>query len=85
MRLLLLNRISLLTVEGIREFHVALDDGFGLYAAEIIHSLRKAGNRSKMICYLAWEEEAQRRERGGSELVPTKRRARRKSANRIDE
>ena len=58
LRLLLLNRISLLTVEGIREYHVALDDGFGLYVAELVHSLREAGNMSELICYPAWEEQA---------------------------
>lgn len=44
--------------EGICRFSVAIDSGYGLYAAEIINGLRKEYPEIELICYIPYEEQA---------------------------
>ena len=54
----LMNRISKLIGEGYTRFDVSMDCGVGLYAAEIIHGLRKSNDALESICHVPWEEQA---------------------------
>ena len=50
LKLILMNRITRLRSEGCARFHISMDCGVGLYAAEILHGLT--------ICYVPYEEQA---------------------------
>ena len=39
-------------------FHVSIDSGAGLYAAEIINSLRATDGKVELHCYVPYEEQA---------------------------
>lgn len=58
LKLILLNRITILRSEGVIEFAVVIDSGVGLYAAEIINSLRENDPDMKLTCIVPWEEQA---------------------------
>ena len=58
LKLLLLNRITLLRSQGITDFYVVLDAGVGLYAAEMINSLRESDEALRLICIIPWEGQA---------------------------
>ena len=58
LRLLLLNRITLLRSQGVTDFYVVIDAGMGLYAAEMIKSLRENDEAIKLFCVVPWEGQA---------------------------
>ncbi len=58
LRLLLLNRITLLRTQGVTDFCVVLDAGMGLYAAESLAQLRVKDESLRLICVVPWEEQA---------------------------
>lgn len=58
LKLLLLNRITLLQIQGVENFHVSMDCGVGLYAAEIINGLRKTIGKIRLTCYVPYEEQS---------------------------
>ena len=58
LRLLLLNRITLLRTQGVTGFCAVLDAGMGLYAAESIAQLRGTDGALRLICVVPWEGQA---------------------------
>ena len=58
LRLLLLNRITLLRTQGVTDFCAVLDAGMGLYAAESIAQLRANDGALRLICAVPWEGQA---------------------------
>ena len=50
--------IDRLTKDGYLRFHAAMDNGFGLYAAEYILALRREDPRLFLCCYLPGEDQA---------------------------
>lgn len=58
LKLLLMNRITRLRSEGYTRFHISMDCGVGLYAAEILHGLKESDDDLETICYVPYEEQA---------------------------
>ena len=58
LKLILLNRITSLRSEGCARFHISMDCGVGLYAAEIIHGLKATDKELAAFCYVPYEEQA---------------------------
>ena len=58
LKLLLLNRISLLQTKGITEFTIPVNAGFGLYAAETVNYLRETNEHLALTCYTSCDEQA---------------------------
>lgn len=58
LRLLLLNRLSLLRAQGISRFAVVLDAGFGLYASEMLAALKESDPEISLTCFVPWEGQA---------------------------
>jgi uncharacterized phage-like protein YoqJ len=58
LKLLLLNQITRMRSEGYTRFHISMDYGVGLYAAEIIHGLKETDGELETICYVPYEEQA---------------------------
>lgn len=58
LKLLLLNKITLLQIQGVENFHVSMDCGAGLYAAEIINDLRETIGKIRLTCYVPYEEQS---------------------------
>lgn len=58
MKLILMNLITLARSQGVTRFHVSMDSGAGLYAAEIIHQLRETDRGIELHGYVPYEEQA---------------------------
>ena len=58
LKLILINQISRLRGEGYNRFALSMDYGVGLYAAEILHGLKKSDDALETICYVPYEEQA---------------------------
>lgn len=58
LKLLLLNRITLLRAEGVTDFAVVMDSGVGLYASEMINSLRENDPDLNLTCVVPYEEQS---------------------------
>ena len=58
LKLILMNRITSLRSEGCARFHISMDCGVGLYAAEIIHGLKATDKELEAFCYVPYEEQA---------------------------
>ena len=58
LKLILMNRIIRLRSEGCTRFHISMDCGVGLYAAEILHGLKESDGALETICYVPYEEQA---------------------------
>lgn len=58
MKLVLMNRITLARTQGVTRFHVSMESGAGLYAAEIIHQLRETDRGIELHGYVPYEEQA---------------------------
>ena len=58
LKLILLNKITTLRADGVKDFAVAMDDGIGLYAAEIINTLRESDPEMTLRCVVPDEEQA---------------------------
>lgn len=58
MKLLLLQQLSLVNMNGVRRYHVALDGGFGLYAAEAVAGLRESAPDLELHCFIPDERQA---------------------------
>ena len=58
LKLLLLNRITLLRAEGVTDFAVVMDSGVGLYVAEMINSLRENDPDMNLTCVVSYEEQS---------------------------
>lgn len=58
LKLLLLNRITGLRCGGCTSFHVSMDCGAGLYAAEIVNGLRERDKEIELNCFIPYEEQA---------------------------
>ena len=58
LKLILINQISKLREEGCTRFHISMDCGVGLYAAEILHGLKGSEEELETICYVPYEEQA---------------------------
>ena len=58
LKLLLLNQITRYRSEGCTRFHISMDCGVGLYAAEIIRGLKEKDGELEAICYVPYEEQA---------------------------
>ena len=59
LKLILMNWITRLRSEGCARFHISMDCGVGLYAAEIIHGLKSTDKELEAFCYVVpYEEQA---------------------------
>ena len=58
LKLKLLNRITQLISDGVTDFFVAIDAGFGLYAAEMLGGLRTIVTDLDLTCVVPWEGQA---------------------------
>lgn len=58
LKLLLLNRLSLMRANGISNFYIPLDAGFGLYGAETVASMKKEMSGVNLFCVIPYEEQA---------------------------
>ena len=58
LKLILMNRITVLRSEGCTRFRISLDCGVGLYAAEILHGLKGSDDAFETICCVPYEEQA---------------------------
>lgn len=58
LKLLLLSRITKLRRDGCLHFHVSMDCGTGLYAAEAIKRLQESDKEIALVCYVPYEEQA---------------------------
>ena len=58
LKLILMNLITRLRSEGCTRFHISMDCGVGLYAAEIIHGLKATDKELEAFCYVPYEEQA---------------------------
>lgn len=58
LKLLLLKRITLLRAEEVTDFTVVMDSGVGLYAAEMINSLRENDPEMSLTCLVPYEEQS---------------------------
>ena len=58
LKLLLLSRITKLRSDGCLHFHVSMDCGTGLYAAEAINRLQESDEEIALVCYVPYEEQA---------------------------
>ena len=58
LKLILMNRITKLRGEGYTRFHISMDCGVGLYAAEVLHGLKESDEELETICYVPYEEQA---------------------------
>ncbi len=58
LKLILMNRITSLRSEGCARFHISMDCGVGLYAAEILHGLKATDKELEAFCYVPYEEQA---------------------------
>ena len=58
LKLILMNLITRLRGEGYMRFHISMDCGAGLYAAEIIHGLKETDSELETICFVPFEEQA---------------------------
>lgn len=55
LKLLMLNRISLLHSDGLLRFAIGMNAGAGLYAAEIVGALQETNEKLLFDCYVAYE------------------------------
>ena len=58
LKLILLHKITALRAEGVKDFTVAMDEGLGLYAAEIINTLRESDPEMTLRCVVPYEGQA---------------------------
>lgn len=58
LKIKLYNQISFLRTKGITQFEIAMDNGAGLYTAELIQSMRKTDPVIGYDCYIPYEEQA---------------------------
>lgn len=58
LKLILMNRISMLRGEEYTRFAVSMDCGAGMYSAEILHGLKESDDELETICYVPYEEQA---------------------------
>ncbi len=58
LKMILMNRITRLRSEDCARFHISMDYGVGLYAAEILHGLKEQEDALETICYVPYEEQA---------------------------
>ena len=58
LKIKLYNQISFLRAKGITQFEIAMDNGAGLYTAELIQSMRKEEPVIDYDCYIPYEEQA---------------------------
>ena len=58
LKLILLHKITALRADGIKDFAVAMDPGLGLYAAEIINTLRESDPEMTLRCVVPYEGQA---------------------------
>lgn len=58
LKLLLLNRLSFLQAEGVMHFLIPIDDGFGLYAAELSTSMAENNAELQVYILIPFEEQA---------------------------
>jgi uncharacterized phage-like protein YoqJ len=58
LKLILMNRISMLRGEGYTRFHISMECGVGLYAAEILHGLKESDEELETISFVPFEEQA---------------------------
>ena len=58
LKLILMNQISKQRGEGCTRFHISMDCGVGLYAAEILHGLKESDDALETSCYVPFEEQA---------------------------
>ena len=58
LKLLLLNQITRLRSEGCTRFHISMNCGVGLYAAEILHELKESDDALETMCFVPFEEQA---------------------------
>ena len=57
LKLILINQITKLRVEGYTRFTVSMDCGAGLYATEILHGLKDSDEDLETICYVPYKEQ----------------------------
>lgn len=58
LKLILLHKITALRADGVKDFAVAMDDGIGLYASEIINALRESDPEMTLRCVVPYEGQA---------------------------
>ena len=54
----LLEQIASAVINGVRDFAVVMDYGWGLYAAEMINDLMEGNGNIRLTCIIPWEEQA---------------------------
>ena len=58
LKLILMNCITKQRSLGATRFHISMDCGAGLYAAEILQGLKETDSETKVVCYVPYEEQA---------------------------
>ena len=58
LKLILMNCITKQRSLGAARFHISMDCGVGLYAAEILQGLKETDSEIKVVCYVPYEEQA---------------------------
>lgn len=58
LKLLLLNRLSLMQANGITCFYIPLDSGIGMYCAEILLSMMEGNKQIELNCLQPFENQA---------------------------
>lgn len=58
LKLVLMNCITKQQSFGVTRFHVSMDCGVGLYAAEILQGLKETDSDIEAVCYIPYEEQA---------------------------
>ncbi len=58
LKLILMNCITNQRSLGVTRFHISMDCGVGLYAAEILQGLKETDSDIEAVCYIPYEEQA---------------------------
>ena len=58
LKLILMNCITNQRSIGVTQFHISMDCGVGLYAAEILQGLKEIDSEIEVVCYVPYEEQA---------------------------
>lgn len=58
LKLILMNCITKQRSLGAARFHISMDCGVGLYAAEILQGLKETDSEIEVVCYVPYEEQA---------------------------
>ena len=58
LKLILMNCFTKQRSMGVTRFHISMDCGVGVYAAEILQGLKETDSEIEVVCYVPYEEQA---------------------------